>query len=180
MDRLQALLRRCQAGDAEAMEELVRRWERKLFYYIRRLVAQEEDAWDVLQQTWARIVPGVGKVRDADKLVPWMYRVARNAAMTHRKSLLARERWVDVEAAVEEVAIFETSEPQWSAEDVHHAMAELSAHHRDALTLFFLEAFSIEDMVDVLEVSAGTVKSRLFYAKKALREVLEKTGASYE
>src|SRR4051794_4368982 len=113
MDRLQALLHRCRAGDAEAMEELVRRWERKLFYYVRRLVAQEDDAWDVLQQTWARIVPAVGKVRDADKLVPWMYRVARNAALTHWKSLLARERWVDAEAAVEEVARAEAIEPRW-------------------------------------------------------------------
>jgi RNA polymerase sigma-70 factor (ECF subfamily) len=47
-------LRRCRAGDAEALEELIRRWEGKLFYYVRRLVADEADAWDILQQTWAR------------------------------------------------------------------------------------------------------------------------------
>src|SRR3954465_5635482 len=97
MDRIEALLQRCQRGDAEALEELVRRWERKLFYYVRRLLPQEEDAWDVLQITWGRVIGASGTVRDAEALVPWIYRIARNAALTHRKSLLARERWIDSE-----------------------------------------------------------------------------------
>src|SRR3954452_7023482 len=81
MGRLEALLRRCRAGDAEALEELIRRWERKLFYYVRRLVADEPDAWDILQQTWARVVKGTGNVRDSEKLIPWLYRIARNVAL---------------------------------------------------------------------------------------------------
>jgi RNA polymerase sigma-70 factor (ECF subfamily) len=59
MGGLEALLLRCRSGDAEALEELIRRWERKLFYYIRRLVACESDAWDVLQQTWTRVLQGI-------------------------------------------------------------------------------------------------------------------------
>jgi RNA polymerase sigma-70 factor (ECF subfamily) len=175
MDRLQALLHRCRAGDADALEELVRRWERKLFYYVRRLLPQEEDAWDVLQITWMRVVRAIRNVRDADALVPWIYRIARNAAMTHRKSLLASERWIDPAATVDQLSRAEPIEQHWSAEEVHRGMENLSAHHRDALTLFFLEAFSIEEMASVLEVSEGTVKSRLFYARKALREELEKS-----
>jgi RNA polymerase sigma-70 factor (ECF subfamily) len=178
MDRLGALLRRCHAGDGEALEELIRRWERKLFYYVRRLVAGEADAWDVLQETWTRVVRGIRSVRDPDKLVPWMYRVARNAALSHRQSLLARERFVDREADIDALIESRPAETQWSPQDVHQAMERLSAHHRDALTLFFLEEFSIDDMAAVLEVSPGTVKSRLFYAKAALREVMEKTRSA--
>jgi RNA polymerase sigma-70 factor, ECF subfamily len=174
MDRIESLWRRCRAGDREALEELVRRWERKLFYYVRRLLPQEEDAWDVLQTTWVRVIGAIGKVRDPDALVPWIYQIARNAALAHRKSFLARERWIDAEAAVDQLALGESIDPCWSAEEVHRALEKLSAHHRDALTLFFLETFSIEDMAGVLEVSEGTVKSRLFYARKALREKLEK------
>src|SRR5687767_10729661 len=171
MDRIEALLRRCRAGDPEALEELIRRWEQKLFYYVRRLVADEADAWDVLQQTWVRVLAGLRRVRDADTLVPWMYRVARNAALSHRQSLLARERWVDRAADVAELSGDEVLNDVWSAEEVHRGLKKLSAHHRDALTLFFLEEISIQDMARVLEVSPGTVKSRLFYAKRALREV---------
>jgi RNA polymerase sigma-70 factor (ECF subfamily) len=61
----------------------------------------------------------------------------------------------------------------WTPEEVHHGLQTLSAHHRDALTLFFLQDLSIDEMADVLGVSPGTVKSRLFYGKKALRESLE-------
>src|SRR5690349_16823123 len=103
MDRIEALWRRCRAGDPEAIEEVVRRWERKVFYYVRRLLPHEEDAWDVLQLTWVRVIGGIGKVRDPDALVPWIYRVARNTAATHRKSLLARERWIDADATVDAV-----------------------------------------------------------------------------
>jgi RNA polymerase sigma-70 factor, ECF subfamily len=173
MGRLEALLRRCQAGDAEALEELIRRWEQRLFYYIRRLVADEADAWDVLQQTWARVIKGIRSVRDSEKLVPWLYRVARNAALSHRASLLAKERWVDRTAVVEELAAAENRETQWSPEEVHRGLESISAHHRDVLTLFFLQDLSIEEMAGVLGVSEGTVKSRLHYGKKALRESLE-------
>jgi RNA polymerase sigma-70 factor, ECF subfamily len=172
MDRLEALLQRCRAGDQEALEELIRRWERKLFYYVQRLVEHEPDAWDILQQTWMRVLKGIGGVRDADKLVPWIYRVARNTALTHRKSLLAKDRYVDHETVVETLPESDAREEVWTAEQVHWGMEELSVHHRDALTLFFLNDLSMEEMAVVLGVSMGTVKSRLFYAKKALGAVL--------
>ncbi len=177
MGRLEALLRRCRAGDVEALEELIRRWERKLFYYVRRLVPDESDAWDVLQQTWVRMLKGIGTVRDAETLVPWLYRVARNAAFSHRKSLMTRTRWIDREANVEELADVEALEAGWTAEEVHHGMEELSVPHRDVLTLFFLNDLSIKEIAEVMGVSEGTVKSRLFYAKKALREAMERMGS---
>ena len=168
MDRLEALLQRCRAGDREALEELIRRCERKLFYYLRRLVEDEADAWDILQQTWIRVLKGIGGVRDSDKLLPWIYRVARNRALTHRKSLLSRQRREDPETAVETLAEPHAYEETWTAEEIHCGLQELSVHHRDALTLFYLQDLSLEGMAVVLGVSIGTVKSRLFYAKKAL------------
>ena len=177
MDRIEALWRRCRAGDAEALEELIRRWERKLFYYVRRLVAEEADAWDVLQQTWLRVIKGIGAVRDADKLVPWLYCVARSAALSHRKSLLARERFLDRQASIDELGAAPIREIGWSAQVVHDGMQRLSIHHRETLTLFFLEDLLISQIAQVLAVSEGTVKSRLFYAKQALREVLEQSGS---
>lgn len=178
MGRFEALLRRCRAGDEEALEELIRRWERKLFYYVRRLVADESDAWDVLQQTWVRVVKGIGKVRNSDQLVPWLYCVARNRAISHRKSLLARERWIDRQVQIDELAGAGISEVGWIAEEVHQAMEGLSVHHREAITLFFLKDLSIGEMALVLGVSEGTVKSRLFYGKQALRELLEQSRSN--
>ena len=173
MGRLEALLRRCRAGDQEALEELVRRWEVRLFYYVRRLVASEADAWDVLQATWVRVLNGIRGVRDPEKFAGWIYRVARNAALSHRAALLARERWVDREADAEMLAGTEKREAEWSPEEVHAGMEKLAVHHREVLTLFYLEDLTIGEMAGVLGVSQGTVKSRLFYGKRALAETLE-------
>jgi RNA polymerase sigma-70 factor (ECF subfamily) len=55
---------RCRRGEKAALEELVRAWEKRLFYFIRRLVDSEADAWDVLQQTWVRVLSGIGALRE--------------------------------------------------------------------------------------------------------------------
>ncbi len=70
----------------------------------------------------------------------------------------------------------ETAEsfPLEDAEQVHHALSRISLAHREVLTLYFLEDLSLEDMAEVLDTPVGTVKSRLYYAKRALRAVLER------
>src|SRR5437879_1720770 len=74
---------RCRRGEKAALEELVRTWEKRLLYFIRRLVDREQDAWDVLQQTWVRVLSGIGRLREPRSLGPWLYRVARHAAFDH-------------------------------------------------------------------------------------------------
>ena len=66
------------------------------------------------------------------------------------------------------------------AELAHAALAKLSLPHREVLTLFFLEDLSIDEMSQILAVAPGTVKSRLHYAKKALKAVLEREGYHHE
>ena len=66
------------------------------------------------------------------------------------------------------------------AEQVHYGLGRISLPHRDVLTLFFLQELSVEEIAQVLEVAAGTVKSRLYYAKKALKAVLEEEEQNYE
>ena len=74
---------RCRRGEKAALEELVQTWEKRLFYFIRRLVDNEADAWDVLQQTWVRVLSGIGALREPRSLGPWLYRVARHPYPRH-------------------------------------------------------------------------------------------------
>jgi RNA polymerase sigma factor (sigma-70 family) len=165
---------RCRRGETAALEELVRTWERRLLYFIRRLVDREQDAWDVLQQTWLRVLPGLGGLREPRSLGPWLYRVARRAAFDHGQVRANYRRFLkDYQAAVagEEAPdrpAFET------AEQLHWGLVQLPMPHREALSLFYLEDFSIDEIAQILEVPPGTVKSRLHHAKKALRAVLGK------
>lgn len=71
------------ARESQAFDELIRDWQERLFYYIRRLVGSEEDAWDVLQQTWLRVFKGIRSLRDPDRISVWLYQLARSAVLSH-------------------------------------------------------------------------------------------------
>jgi len=79
----QLLALRCRQGDMGAFEHLVRLWEARLFYYIRRLVDQEADAWDVLQKTWIKALRGIRSLKDPEALPCWLYTLARRTVIDH-------------------------------------------------------------------------------------------------
>ncbi|MFA6472086.1 MAG: sigma-70 family RNA polymerase sigma factor [Candidatus Latescibacterota bacterium] len=168
------LVLRCSRGDKGAFEELIRLWENKLFYYIRRLVTSEEEAWDILQETWIKVFQSVGSLKNPDALPSWLYSIARHSAMDHW-----RDRFADVRTEkMDEDVLLEIPDDKTpdfdNAERVHRGLDRISLSHREVLTLFFLEDFSIEEIASILIIAPGTVKSRLHYAKRALRLVLEK------
>lgn len=165
------LLLRCHRGDTAAFADLTRLWERRLFYYIRRIVRSEEDAWDVLQVVWMRVWSDVSKVRDAASLRSWLYRVAHNTAVSHVRH---EARFETAQDALEGPCA--ETEPEFDreeAERVHRALDRLSPVQRQILTLFFLEEFSHLEIAEILGIPVGTVKSRLFHAKHALRALLD-------
>ncbi|SIN81142.1 RNA polymerase sigma-70 factor, ECF subfamily [Singulisphaera sp. GP187] len=172
---LEFLVLRCQRGEPAAFEELVRDWERKLFFYVRRLVANEEDVWQILQEVWLQVLRGIRSLRDPRRLPVWLYAVTRNTVMSHHREEYARDRILDAAERVES-----TQEPECDSVDdaelVYHGLAQLPRVDREVLTLFFLRDLSIDEVAEVLGIPPGTVKSRLFKAKKSLREILERQG----
>lgn len=69
------LVLRCQEGDQDALDELVARWQRRLFDHARRLTQQTDAAWDVVQEAWMAIVRGIGRLQDPASFRPWAYRI---------------------------------------------------------------------------------------------------------
>ncbi len=168
------LVLRCQRGDQAALSELVRTWERRLLYFIRRLVDDEQDAWDILQQTWLKVLRGLAGLREPRHLAPWLYRIARNNALNlGRLRSLQRETLEDYAAGSEPE---EDPGPRTldDAEQIHHGLRQLALPHREVLALYFLEDMAVGDIAQVLDIPPGTVKSRLHHARRALRAVLEK------
>jgi RNA polymerase sigma-70 factor, ECF subfamily len=167
------LVLRLKRSERQAFAELVSQWEGRLFYYLRRLINKEEDAWDVLQQTWLKIFKGVKSLDAAENLPTWLYQVARFTAMSHWRSRYRTQAWMESSGNVEEIATDDENDRFEDAEQVHHALSLISLPHREVLTLFFLEDLSLEQMAEVLEIPPGTIKSRLHYAKRAIRNAIE-------
>ena len=177
------LVLRCRRGDTAAWRELIGRWERRLFYYVRRLVGGQRDAWDVLQQTWLAAHKSLPTLDEPKALRAWLYRIAHRQAVSHLRHTGAAPdagaAHLDDAADVPDDAADDPSFPAETAEAVHAALSGLSLPHREVLTLHFLEGASVAEVADVLEVPEGTVKSRLFHAKRALRAAIER-GARLE
>jgi RNA polymerase sigma-70 factor, ECF subfamily len=167
------LVLRCKRGDAQAFTELVRTWERRLFFFIRRLVATEEDAWDVLQQTWLKVTQGIRSLNNSRNLPTWLYSIARRTAMSHWRGYYREQSHIAEKAELTGVADENENSEFENAERVAAALSRISLPHREVLTLHFLEELSLDEIAEVLGIPQGTVKSRLSYAKRALRAVLQ-------
>jgi RNA polymerase sigma factor (sigma-70 family) len=160
-----------QRGDRAAFEKIVKLWEEPLFYYLRRLSESEADAFELLQDTWLKVIRSLDSLRDGRALPAFLYTTARNTAISHLRRLDLKSDAGDVDSipddsTADEVAILD------NAEHVHHALDQLPVVQREVLTLFFLQDLSLEQMAELLSIPLGTVKSRLHYAKLAIRRAL--------
>src|SRR5947208_10167138 len=122
---------RCRRGEKAALEELVRAWEKRLLYFIRRLVDEEQDAWDVLQQTWLRVLSGIGALREPRSLGPWLYRVARHAAFNHGQVRATYGQLLQDYPAAPPADDAPAREEFENAEQIHHGLLQLSLPHRE-------------------------------------------------
>jgi RNA polymerase sigma-70 factor (ECF subfamily) len=171
---LELLVLRCKRGEKQAFDELIRQWERRLFFFVRRLVASEVDASDVLQETWVKVLKGIKALDDPHRLSTWLYRIARRTAASHWRSRYREQARLEDNADTADLAEVEEDWHFEDAEQVHRALSRVSLAHREVLTLHFIDDLSLEQMADILAVPLGTVKSRLCYAKRALRFVLKR------
>ena len=180
------LVVRAQAGDDAAFAELVERFSPRLRYFLRKLLAPHcavgnalrgvpvGDAEDALQDVWLDVVRHLPKLAEPQALVAWLYRIARDHAYGRLRKARRLELPLD-EAQLVEAAADERDE--FSPDDaarIHAALDELPPQHREVLVLRFLEEMSYEQIARVVGCQLGTVRSRIHYAKQALKESLHK------
>jgi len=165
---------RCQMGERAAFDALIAHWHEPLWRYLRRLAGNDDAARDLAQDTWLRVLRGIASLREPAKLRPWLFGIARRVAMDRLRFEYVRRVADD---AVDELAAPE-SDPDLESESaaLEAGMATLPLPEREALTLFYLQELTIEEIALLLEVPLGTVKSRLFRARQSLRRELSNGG----
>ena len=163
---------RCQLGERGAFEDLIARWHEPLWRYLRRLTSNDDVAADLAQDTWIRVMRGIASLRDPANIRPWVFGIARRVAMDRLRLQYARPQADDVD--FESIAAMpDDHEPEVSLAALDAAMSTLPITDRETLTLFYLRELSIDEMATLLAIPAGTIKSRLFRARQALRTQLE-------
>ncbi len=168
----QVLILRCQIGDKDAFAGLIERYQAPLRYFISRLSANPETAEDIFQDTWLTVIRRIHTLKKIDAFSTWLYRIARNKVYQQfrRKRKLSELN--------ENIAVpNDTENDIFSPEDaakIHRCLKELLPEYREVLMLRFLEQMSYEQISQVINCRLGTVKSRIHYAKLALKKEMEK------
>jgi RNA polymerase sigma-70 factor, ECF subfamily len=173
VDRLEESFQvlRAKAGDTLAFTWLMTRHERPLLYYLRRFVGRPEDALDVHQEVWLAVYHGLPALRTPQAFRGWLYRLAHDKAVRFVQTEVREARNCE---ALEVPAEEGPEPPEEDPERVHRALGLLSPPQREVLTLYYLRDLTLEELAVACDLAVGTVKSRLHYARLALRRHLER------
>ncbi|MGD0744300.1 MAG: RNA polymerase sigma factor [Verrucomicrobiota bacterium] len=163
-------------GDPVAWDILFRRYQLPLYVYVFELVNHEQTSLDLVQETFIAAVRHIGSLRDDAKFGSWLFGIAHQKCLQrwrkqHREELLRDE----MAGAPDEV---DDGPDDWLIRREQEAefmnlLDQLPLPQRSVLLLHFVEDFSIEEIAGITGTNPGTVKSRMHYAKRALRKLWE-------
>jgi RNA polymerase sigma-70 factor (ECF subfamily) len=180
------LVRKLRARDEDAFTELVRSYQHKVFNIVLRIVGDRSEAEEVSQEVFVTVFKHIGQFRGDAKFSTWLYRISTNHARNRvkylaRRSQRAHQALEDTsEGAIHDGATSERlADPHEAALGneleaiVQDGLASLNEMHRTILVLRDIEHLSYAEISNVVELPEGTVKSRLFRARAALKEYVE-------
>ena len=164
------------AGEPAAWDALFRRYQLPLYVYVFELVRDEQTSLDLVQETFIAAVRHIGSLRDDAKFGSWLFGIAHQKCIQRwrkRKEILfdeIPEHAGEFEDSPDDLLIRQEQEAEFM-----NLLNQLPLPQRSVLLLHFVEDFSLEEIARITETQVGTVKSRLHYAKRALRKLLEDT-----
>ncbi len=161
------LVLRSQDGDAGAFDLLISRWQDRLWRHARRLLRDDDAAWDVVQEAWMSILNGLRRLDDPQAFPGWAYRIVtfKCADDVRRRE---RQRRAEGTRATGDRELSRDDDAEVAA--LREALDELSVEQRAILSLHYLEELGVERIAEILAIPVGTVKSRLHHARAALRD----------
>lgn len=166
------------AGSPAAWDVLYRRYQLPLYAYIVELLHHQASSLDIVQETFINAARHLASLREDGKFGSWLFGIAHQKCVQHWRKQNRGEVLVE-EFSGTPLEGLETDTPeeillrQEQAEELMKLLNELPAPQRAVLLLHFIEGFSIEDIAAITDTQPGTVKSRLHYAKRALRKRIE-------
>jgi RNA polymerase sigma-70 factor (ECF subfamily) len=179
-----ALVERARAGDARAFTELVEKYERKIYRLAKHITQNDEDAEDVLQETFLKAYSHLGSFEGQSKFYTWIVRIAVNEALmklrkrkSDRTVSLDEPQEAGEETVTREIAVWDDDpEQRYSQEELReildNAVNSLKPSFRTVFALRDIEELSTEETAEALGISVPAVKSRLLRARLQLREKL--------
>jgi RNA polymerase sigma-70 factor (ECF subfamily) len=176
-EREQLPVAQARAGDSAAWDALFRRYQLPLYAYVFELVRNEQASLDVVQETFIAAARHIASLRDNEKFGSWLFGIAHQKCIQlwrrRDREAAAREGLANVPAEFTEDDPSELLLREEQEAEFMKLLNQLPLPQRSVLLLHYLEDFSLEEIARITGAQLGTVKSRLHYAKRALRKLIE-------
>jgi RNA polymerase sigma-70 factor (ECF subfamily) len=179
------LVERAQRGDKQAFRQLVERHQRRAFAIAIGLVRDENDAREIVQEAFLRVFRSLDKFQGGSSFFTWLYRIVVNLAIDLMRKPARREAELFDNPSVSEeaeslpfVSRVEGADPlhklerQQLAQRIAEALDALPPYHRSVILMREVEGMSYQEMAEAMQVSKGTIMSRLFHARQKLQRAL--------
>ncbi len=171
-------------GNLKAYDELVRRYQERIYATIYHMTANHEDANDLAQESFVKAFQALKSFKGGSSFYTWLYRIAVNKTINFLKQRKNRQHMslndldFNVEHNPDLVALISDKTPRREAgltelqEKLNGALLKLSESHRMAVVLHDVQGLSHEEIAKIMHCNIGTVRSRLFYARQQLQALL--------
>lgn len=175
------LIKRAQQGESKALEELIFTCEKRVYNIAYRFMGNEADAYDMAQESLIKIYKGISTFKGESSLSSWIYRLTVNTCMDGLRK--RKNTPVSLEYSMEmgvpfEDTFSETPEEQVlsleKVEDVQKAINRLSEVYKTVIIMRDIDGYSYEEISEYLDISVGTVKSRINRGREKLKEMLQR------
>ncbi len=180
----EALVRRSRHGDLEAYDELVRRYQERIYATIYHMTSNHEDADDLAQESFIKAFQALKSFKGGSSFYTWLYRIAVNKTINFLKQRKNRSHMslndldFNAEHDPDLVALISDKTPRREAgltelqEKLNAALLKLSEPHRLVVVLHDVQGLSHDEIAKIMDCNIGTVRSRLFYARQQLQGYL--------
>jgi len=180
------LVKQCQAGNTEAFDQLVTRYRTRVFAMIYNMVHNEQDAWDLAQDSFVKAWKSIRSFRGRSSFYTWIYRIVMNVTIDWLRKKQVKGAGTEFNDAIQLREIEPASRTSPKADPLPHermerseiraridnAIAQISPEHRAVIVMKEIEEMQYHEIAEALGCSIGTVMSRLFYARKKLQNLL--------
>ena len=176
MDEDIQLVERYLGGDAEAVETLVMKYQKRIYTIVYRMTRNVEDAKDLTQKTFVKAIEGIKGFRRESSFKTWIYRIAINTSLTHLKGNRREERELDESMMGSHPGTLSTIIENEKRGFIRKGLDELPERQRLAVILRAYEGLSCTETAQVMGCSEGAVKAHYHHGVKRLKEIVKEKG----
>ena len=176
-------IRNLKAGDIAAFEQILLSYEKRIYGFLRRIVASSEDAEDLTQETFIKVFKKRGLIDDRRSFKSWLYKVATNTAYDFLRKKQRQVKIADsgnnkLPETFDAAATYQDTGSIDDNRKLERGLAAIKPIYRTVLLLFYREDMAYKDIAEAIDAPVNTVKVYIHRARKELKEALEKDNGT--